>query len=211
MHKIDTETIRKSRNEELAECTMAEVPELSQESKFSAEVLLESVSEFDSQNNRKEISEIFVDPLNVSILNLGQILFHFMPYTILKFHFLQDILFLVMGNRLSALIDELKSDLCSFQLVRKVVNVITEFLWPNGKLIEINPEERTLEDKIKTEKEAIRLISKLLLKSKAQLSENNSMKIAFELISSFKDVTINKHIFFCVLDAIFNVVYKHEN
>ena len=77
MHNIDTETIRKSRNEELAECTMVEVPELAQESKVSADGLSESVSEFDSQTNRKEISEKVVDPLNVSILNLGKFCFIF--------------------------------------------------------------------------------------------------------------------------------------
>ena len=170
-------------------------------------ICLTQLSVFRSENCRTNISESVL-PLNISILSFGQILFNFLPYNLTKFCFLQDIIFLLIGNRITAQIEALKRELLNVSMARKLVQLVTNFIWPNSKLVELDDQERKLEDKIMTEKQTIRQLTQILLKSKGQLSENNAMKVAFEVVSSFKDSTINKHLIFCVLDAIFNVVYN---
>ena len=82
------------------------------------------------------------------------------------------------------------------------IGVITDLLWPNSKLLEVDTEERLLEEKISTEKEATCLLAAFFENKSKFINNQQAFKTSAEIISSFRDQKINKHLMFCFIDNI---------
>ena len=145
------------------------------------------------------------------IIHFVQVVFNFFPYTLMNFQFLEKIFHTFLVPEVEAILKSLQGKFFCTRGAAQFIGVIIDLLWPNSKLLEVDTEERLLEEKISTEKEATCLLAAFFEKNSKFINSQQAFKTSAEIISSFRDQKINKHLMFCFIDSIMLKLFNAKN
>ena len=142
------------------------------------------------------------------IIHFVEVVFNFFPYSLMNFQFLEEIFQTFVMPEVETLLNSLQGKFFCRRGATRLLEVITDLLWPNSKLIVVESEERQLEEKIVTEKQAISSLARFIENKSKFINSQQAFKMSAEIISSFRDQEINKHLIFCFVDSVLLKLYQ---
>lgn len=144
------------------------------------------------------------------IIHFIEVVFNFFPYSLMNFQFLEELFRTFLMPEVEKVMKNLEGKFFCRRGATRFLEIVTDLLWPNSKLIVVDTTQRQLEEKISTEKEAITSLARFIEKKSKFINSQQAFKMSAEIVSSFRDQEINKHLIFCFIDSVMLKLFQSK-